>query len=116
VNIPLPQNNAPRTKRFEAIIDSGATRCLFNADIGRSIGLDIASGDLEETMGIDNVSKTYIHEISLYAPGGPIKIKAGFMEGLRVAGLLGMNGFFEHFVVKFEVSELAFEIERVYRA
>jgi hypothetical protein len=38
------------------------------------------------------------------------------MEGLRVAGLLGMNGFFEHFVVKFEVSELAFEIERVYRA
>jgi hypothetical protein len=67
-------------------------------------------------MGIDNISKTYIHEIALYAPGGPIKIKAGFMEGLRVAGLLGMNGFFEHFVVKFEVSELAFEIERVYRA
>jgi hypothetical protein len=58
VNIALPQNDSPGTKRFEAIIDSGAPRCLFNADIGWSIGLNIASGDLEETMGVDNDSKT----------------------------------------------------------
>jgi hypothetical protein len=38
------------------------------------------------------------------------------MEGLRIAGLLGMNGLFEPFVVKFEVGEPAFEVERVYRA
>lgn len=58
VKIALPQNNSPGTKRFEAIIDSGATRRLFNADIGWSIGLNIASEDLEETMGINNDSKT----------------------------------------------------------
>jgi hypothetical protein len=38
------------------------------------------------------------------------------MEGLQVPGLLGMNGFFENFTVKFEVSELMFEIERINRA
>lgn len=89
---------------------------MFNADIGRFIGLDIQAGMLEETQGINSISKVYVHEIALYVPGGPITIKAGFMEGLSVAGLLGMNGFFENFIVKFEVSELSFELERVHRA
>lgn len=40
VSIALPRANAPRTKRFEAIIDSGATRCMSHADIGRFIGLE----------------------------------------------------------------------------
>jgi hypothetical protein len=38
------------------------------------------------------------------------------MQGLSVPGLLGMNGFFENFVVKFDLSELAFDIERIHRA
>jgi hypothetical protein len=89
---------------------------VLNADIGRFIGLNIQSRKLEETMGIDSMSKVYVHKVALYVPGGPINIKAGFMEGLRVPALLGMNGFFEHFIVKFEVNELAFEIDRVHRA
>jgi hypothetical protein len=89
---------------------------MFNADIGRHIGLDIESGQQEETQGISALSKAYVHEIALYVPGGPINIKAGFMENLPVPGLLGMNGFFENFVVKFDLSELAFDIERIYRA
>jgi hypothetical protein len=116
VSIALPDKNAPRTKRFEAIVDSGATRCVFNAEIGRYIGLKIEAGTLEETIGIDSLSKVYVHEISLYVPGGPIVIKAGFMEGLRVPGLLGMNGFFENFIVKFDISVQTFEIDRVHRA
>lgn len=44
VNIGLPAKNAPRSKRFDAIIDSGASACLFHASIGRAIGLDIEKG------------------------------------------------------------------------
>lgn len=47
VSIALPVPNAPRTKRFEAIIDSGATRCMFHSDIGRSLGLEIEAGQKE---------------------------------------------------------------------
>jgi len=54
---------------------------MFNADIGRFIGLDIQAGVLEETQGINSISKVYVHEIALYVPGGPITIRAGFMEG-----------------------------------
>jgi len=90
VNIALPAKNAPRTKRFEAVIDSGASRCIFHASIGRFIGLEIERGPVEETLGISGVSRTCLHDISLYAPGGIVNIRAGFSEDLPIAGLLGI--------------------------
>jgi hypothetical protein len=115
-NIALPVENAPRTKRFEAVIDSGASRCIFHASIGRFIGLDIQSGTAEDTLGISGVSRTYLHDISLYAPGGIIRISAGFAEDLPIAGLLGMNGFFDHFKVIFDPTSQHCEIERIFLA
>jgi hypothetical protein len=113
VHLALPAPNAPRTKRFEAIIDSGASRCMFHADIGRFLGLDIKSGDLESTQGIGGSTECWIHRVALYVPGGPVIIHAGFKEGLPVAGLLGMNGFFDNFVVTFIQPALLCEIERI---
>jgi hypothetical protein len=52
VNIALPAKNSPRSKRFDAIIDSGASSCIFHAAIGQAIGLDIEKGELTQTMGI----------------------------------------------------------------
>src|SRR3989442_568043 len=63
VNIALPAKNAPRTKRFEAVIDSGASRCIFHASIGRFIGLEIERGPVEETLGITGVSAPCLHDI-----------------------------------------------------
>ena len=80
VNIVLPAKNSPRTKRLECVIDSGASRCVFHASIGRAHGLDIEKGAVEETLGIAGPSRTHIHEISLYAPGGPVTIRAGFSK------------------------------------
>jgi hypothetical protein len=116
VNIALPEKNAPRSKRFEAIIDSGASLCQFQAGIGKALGLDIEKGELREVMGISGPSRMYIHEISLYIPGGPIKAKAGFSDELPVLGLLGMNGFFEHFNITFDPIGLRCLLERLYQA
>jgi hypothetical protein len=113
VNLALPIPNAPRTKRIEAIIDSGASRCMFHADIGRFLGLDIQSGRLESTQGISGSQETWVHPVTLYIPGGPVVIHAAFKEGLPVAGLLGMNGFFKHFMVTFIHPALVCEIERI---
>jgi hypothetical protein len=116
VNIALPQKNAPRSKRIEAIIDSGATFCQFHADLGQAIGIEIEKGDVMESMGIAGPSQMYMHDITLYIPGGPVKIKAGFSRILPTAGLLGMNGFFEHFIVKFDPAALRCELERIFQA
>ena len=116
VNIALPAKNAPRTKRFEAVIDSGASRCLFHGSIGRFIGLDIEKGPVEDTLGIAGSSKTHLHEIALYLPGGIVNVTAGFSDDLPIAGLLGMNGFFDHFKVVFDPTAQRCEIERMFLA
>ena len=46
VQISRLDQNAPRTKRFEVRIDSGASRCVFHFSIGAHIGLDLKSGEL----------------------------------------------------------------------
>jgi hypothetical protein len=89
---------------------------MFHADIGRFIGLKIDSGEKEITQGIGGLTDTYVHEVAMYIPGGPVKIKAAFKEDLPIAGLIGMNGFFEHFVITFNQNALTCELERVYRA
>jgi hypothetical protein len=116
VHLSLVAPNAPRTKRFEALIDSGASRCMFHADIGRFLGLDVQKGDCEKTQGIAGSSDTWIHPVRLYVPGGPIDIHAAFKEGLPLGGLLGMNGFFDHFLVNFSYPLLTCEIVRIGQA
>ncbi len=115
VNIALPAKNAPRTKRFEVTIDSGASRCMFHASIGRFIGLDIEKGEIEDTAGITGDARTYLHAITLYVPGGPVIIRATFSEELPTAGLLGMNGFFEYFNIAFDPVGKWCELERIYQ-
>lgn len=115
VSIALPAKNSPRSKRFDAIIDSGASGCLFHASIGRSIGLEIEKGETAHTQGIAGPSAIFLHDVSLYAPGGIIATRAGFSDALPVAGLLGMAGFFENFKVLFDSSALCCELERIYQ-
>lgn len=114
VNIALPAKNSPRSKRFEAIIDSGATRCVFHAQ--KAIGLDVTRGTPETTNGIAGPTTVYLHDISLYAPGGIIALCAAFSLDLPIAGLLGMRGFFDNFKITFDPIALHCELERLYMA
>jgi hypothetical protein len=116
VNIALPAKNSPRSKRFEAIIDSGATRCVFHAQLGKAIGLDVIKGEPETTNGIAGPTTVYLHNISLYAPGGIIALCAAFSLDLPIAGLLGMRGFFDNFKITFDPTVLQCELERLYLA
>lgn len=116
VQIAEAKPNSPRTKRFEAVIDSGATRCLFHADIGRHLGLNIRAGIREVTNGIGGQEEVWLHKIRLYIPGGPVDITAGFKENLPVSGLLGTAGFFEHFKITFEGDVKQCTLERIYYA
>lgn len=114
VNIALPTKNSPRSKRFDAIIDSGATTCVFHASIGRAIGLDIEKGQPTQTQGVAGPCKIYLHDISLYIPGGVVATRARFLDELPLAGLLGMVGFFEHFRITFDPTAFCVELERLH--
>jgi hypothetical protein len=115
VNIALPAKNSPRSKRFDAIVDSGASSCLFHASIGRAIGLEVERGQSTQTLGVAGPVNLFLHDVMVYIPGGPIITKAGFSDDLPIAGLLGMYGFFEHFKIIFDPTELRVELERLHR-
>jgi hypothetical protein len=116
VRFSLPSTRSAAPDRYECIVDSGATNCLFHADIARRLGLDLTSGIRQLTNGIGGLEETWLHELVLHLPGGPVKVIAGFKENLSIAGLLGMRGFFEHFHVSFDSDLKECVLERVYRA
>jgi hypothetical protein len=116
VNLALNKPNAPRTKRFEAVIDSGASRCVFHSEFAIILGIDLRSGTKETTNGIGGPEDVWLHDVTLYVPGGPVVICAGFKENLPVLGLLGMTGFFEHFDIFFDSSLQQVTLDRVHRA
>jgi hypothetical protein len=60
--------------------------------------------------------EVFLHEVTIYIPGGPITTVAGFSDQASVAGLLGMLGFFEHFKILFDSTYLRVELDRHFRA
>jgi hypothetical protein len=93
--------------RYEALVDSGADICLFDAEIGKYIGIDITKGKAEEVFGVGGkCSVYYVHPIIIEVGGWSYKINAGFMPDVagRVMpyGIVGQKGFFDLFTVKFD--------------
>ncbi|MEO7029410.1 MAG: retropepsin-like aspartic protease [Acidobacteriaceae bacterium] len=99
-----------------AIVDSGANFCVFSGDVAEELGIVIESGIPAETVGIGGTEVVWFHEITMHLPGGSVAVQAGFQRGLPVAGLLGMNGFFEHFRITFNGASRQCEFERLYES
>lgn len=88
------------------LIDSGADSCYFHESVGRVLGIDIKSGRKESLRSLSSQQiPAYIHTVQLILQGEPaINIEAGFIEVdyLADGGLLGQQGFFDEFDIKFQ--------------
>ena len=94
--------------RYEVLVDSGADICLFSQSVGEAIGVDIKSGKIREVFGVGGkASLYYLHKISIEVGGWNYEIEAGFMPDVAGRtmpyGLVGQKGFFENFIVKFDL-------------
>lgn len=100
------------------MIDTGASRCIFHAQIGEAVGFDVKKGDEEQTVGVSGKpTMIYVHSVSLYVGTGIVGIKAGFCYDLPLAGLLGRRGFLENFKFSFDPSNNppVFDLEKISR-
>lgn len=90
---------------YFALIDSGADYCIFHASVGEQLGLDIKSGKPLTFFGTSGEpQKAYFHKITFKIGGHPHTCEVGFsydMEKLAY-GILGQDGFFNKWTVKFE--------------
>ena len=102
--------NGDNSIRYEILVDSGADICLFDQSVGEAIGIDIKSGKMREVFGVGGkVSLYYLHPVTIEVGGWKFKIEAGFMPDVagRIIpyGLVGQKGFFENFIVKFDLKK-----------
>jgi hypothetical protein len=103
VRNPLTQQSV----RHLALVDSGADQCVFAAEIGELIGLDVTAGLERRVSGVvaGQVRPYYLHDVEIELRGWRRRVTVGFMAGLTPNGhgLLGQTGFFDLFsFVKFE--------------
>jgi hypothetical protein len=114
--IPIALINNQRRVRYLTLIDSGADYCIFHAEIGEQIGLQIESGKRLSFSGSSGQEQSaYFHEIKLEVGGHEISCFAGFSRELQSLpyGILGQEGFFDNFKITFDYQKDKIELQSV---
>jgi len=104
--------------RFGAVVDSGSPWCMFSSAVADYLGIKITDGIEGMVGGILKGDKEpiYFHSLKIQVESNwNITVKAGFTKKLALAGILGRNGFFDNFTVRFDqsVKPRQFEIEKM---
>lgn len=88
---------------FQSVVDSGADYCVFPANFGDRLGIDIKSGKSVQMSGFGGEGQCFYHEVNVLViidnRTWRFKCFAGFSEQMNElgVGLLGRHGFFELF-------------------
>ena len=113
--VPISISYGGKTLRYAALIDSGADFCIFDAQIGDYLGIDIAAGTREKFGGVQEKggAEAFLHHVSLSIGGATYETTVGFSRDIAPYGfgLLGQKGFFENFSVKFDLHREEIEIQ-----
>ena len=99
---------------YLALIDSGADYCFFHKEIAQVLGIDVEKGKKLEFAGITGKkSIVYFHNVDLYIGGWRYKLYCGFSSSISPYGfgILGQYGFFDLFIVKFNLKREEIEIK-----
>ncbi len=112
--IPLTIIHGGQSTVYTALVDSGADFCVFDAQVGEYLGLDIRSGLVEKFSGIEESDgiEAFFHDVVLKIGGWEYKTKVGFSYNIANQGyaILGQKGFFEMFAIKFDYKKGEIEL------
>lgn len=118
LRVRVARKHGEPSERYGVIVDTGTPFCLFRADIGREIGLNIERGVKQEIGGVVSAMRgaAFFHKVNLYIEDNwLIEVNAGFVEDLGYPGFLGRRGFFDKFTVRFDHSSSppSFDIDKI---
>lgn len=113
--IPIKISHSNTTLQYASLIDSGADFSIFDAQIGEYLGLNIRLGTQIQFGGIQDFgsAKAYLHKINLEIGGHNVRTDIGFSYDISKDGygILGQKGFFDIFVVKFDLKKEEVELK-----
>lgn len=98
---------------YEVLVDSGADYCIFDAQIALILGINLESGERQQVSGITGTTAPiYFHDIIINVGGWEYKLQCAFLKdiGRFGYGVVGQNGFFDKFIVKFDLLKDEIEI------
>lgn len=101
--------------RLEALIDSGADFTLFHSEIADVLGIRWKTGVPQTFEGITGARGTmYFHQVKIKIGQWNETITCGFSNDLSENnyGILGQEGFFEHFKVSFYLATETIQISK----
>lgn len=89
------------------LVDSGADFCIFRAEVGEILGIDVKSGHIREFSGIGgDVQTGYVHNLEIIVGGIRYATPVTFSFDIRDDGygVVGQVGFFDQFKINFDYS------------
>jgi hypothetical protein len=106
--IPVVLSHGGKSFDYEVLVDSGSDRCFFDAEVLVTLGITNERGMFHDVFGISgNKSSSYYHPITITVGDTSYNIEAGFVPllggGLVSYGFVGQKGFFDRFIVKFDL-------------
>ena len=115
--IPIKVKKGSKKINYQVLVDSGADMSIFDEELGEFIGLNVRSGKPHEVFGVGGkASIYYLHKIKIEVGGWEYEIEAGFMPNVagRVMpyGLVGQKGFFDNFIIKFDLLKEEIDLKR----
>lgn len=97
--------------RYEALIDSGADFCIFPIEIAQKLNIRL---DKKQSIYFSGLGKEVIrgYKSNIIITIGEIdcKTKIVFADMANKSGILGQNGFFDLFKVKFDLEQEEIEV------
>ena len=111
--IPIEVIKNSKEVPYEVLVDSGADICIFDAQIAEILGIDVVKGERQEISGLTGFPEYYyLHTIEIKVGGREYKSEVGFMSMRNNAyGIVGQKGFFDKFVVKFDLQKEDLELK-----
>ena len=100
---------------FKAYIDTGASFCLFHADIAEALGIKLEEGEKREMiLGDGDSIAVYLHKVSVKLAEREFIASIGFSQGLKIHFyIIGRQDIFDQFIICFHEKEKYIEFTPV---
>ena len=110
--IPIEIIYKSKSVPYEVLIDSGADFCVFDAEIGEILGIPVEEGERFEVVGITGEKEpVYFHFLEIKIGKCRYEAKIAFLRKIGPYGVLGQKGFFDKFIVKFDLLKEEIEVK-----
>ena len=110
--IPISLSTKSASIRYETLIDSGSDFNIFPTEIAEKLGIDLKNKRRIHFSGVEDILiEGFIATVFLGINHKNHKTNIVFADLQSAAGILGQNGFFDIFSVKFDLTKEGIEIK-----